>query len=257
MSCSLVSCGNSAEKQELTSINAQLKENDPNAKQLTEQEFKEAKKEFESLKVEAKKNGLPIDDNMTLAEFINNVSTTDSINQEIDSINQEIQAFNNQTASDLATPTSQTTGDYESILFNVPVIVPDYAEFTIIEAKLKQRIDPKSPTDFHTYYEVKDPNNIYLDVVFDFKNTSTITLNANDITNVKVIYDNTYDYQTNDFVEHRDGSDFTYSLITNIEPLTSATLHYAAELPIEVQTSGKPIDIEFEIYNHKYRMSVR
>ena len=193
------------------------------------------------------------------------------LKQEIEVLKQELesQKSNNQNQENLLSTASSDdavsnldtvdsdSSSHQLIEFKTPVTVPDYGEFTIKGAKLKQKVEPSNPDAFYTYYEVKDPNTIYLDVVMDFKNTSTIGIGADNLTDVKVIYDNTYTYDSFAVVEKRDGSEFDQAFMEKIDPLKEATLHFLSELPLETKESDKSIKIQFEIYDNKYEMIVR
>lgn len=146
---------------------------------------------------------------------------------------------------------------YKQITLGETVVVDNYGEFTIEACDLTQKVMPPNPESFYTYYEVKDPNEIYLDVAMKFKNTSTISLDADEITSVKVYYDEGYEYSTFSTIEESGGSDFTYTNITRIEPLKASRLHYLATLPIEVKDSNKALKMQFEVYGSKYELQIR
>lgn len=176
-----------------------------------------------------------------------------SSNVEVDKLKQE--NFNNDVAAD--EPKTLSSNGYQLIELKTLVVVPDYGEFEITDAQLKQLIQPSNAGSHHSEYEVDDPNEIYLDVIMKFKNTSAVALNADEIVNAKVFYDNKYEYSTFGGIEESGGEDFGYIMLSTVEPLKETTLHYIATLPIEVKESGKPIMIQFEIYNNKYEMVVR
>ncbi|MNN74284.1 hypothetical protein D3C81_1904680 [compost metagenome] len=58
-------------------------------------------------------------------------------------------------------------------------------------------------------------------------------------------------------MEDNGGEDFTYSNITNIEPLKNGTLVYLAEVPDEVQSGDKPLYAEVNIEGEIYRYTIR
>ncbi|WP_174469017.1 hypothetical protein [Paenibacillus graminis] len=53
------------------------------------------------------------------------------------------------------------------------------------------------------------------------------------------------------------GEDFTYSSISNIEPLKNGTLVYLAEVPDEVKSGSKPLYAEVNIEGEIYRYTIR
>lgn len=146
---------------------------------------------------------------------------------------------------------------YKPINLGETVVVDGYGEFSIKSAELTQKVTPPNPDAFYSYYEVKDPNEIYLDVIMDFKNSTTIGIGADEVTSVKVIYGEGYEYSTFSAMEESGGSDFTYTNINKVEPLKSIRLHYLAELPIEAKTSDKSIKLQFTVYDSDYEVIVR
>lgn len=164
---------------------------------------------------------------------------------------QEVQVANEEKKA------QEEKNQYKQINIGDTVTVENYGEFVIEACNLTQKITPPNPASFYNYYEVKDPQEIYLDVVMKFKNTSTIGIGADEITDVKVIYSNGYEYSSFSTIEESGGSDFTYTNITTIEPLKSSRLHYIATLPIEAKDSQESIKIQFTVYNNKYELQVR
>ena len=146
---------------------------------------------------------------------------------------------------------------YKSISLNEACTVEGYGEFSISAYSIAQKIEPPNPGSFYNYYEVKDPAETYLDIILNFKNTSTIGINADEITNMKIIYGNGYEYDTFSTLEESGGTDFTYTNITKIEPLKSANIHYIATLPIEAKESNETIKARFTIYGSNYEVTLR
>lgn len=145
----------------------------------------------------------------------------------------------------------------KEIKLNELIVVEGYGEFLVKSTKLTQKVVPPNPDSFYSYYEVKDPNEIYLDVIMDFKNTTTIGIGTDEITNVKVIYDGQYEYSSFSALEESGGSDFTYTNINTVEPLKTITLHHLATLPLEVKNSEKPLEIQFSVYGSNYVLKIR
>ncbi|CQR51576.1 hypothetical protein [Paenibacillus riograndensis] len=80
---------------------------------------------------------------------------------------------------------------------------------------------------------------------------------ADSFADIQVKYDNQYEYVTFSTLEDNGGEDFTYSNITNIEPLKNGTLVYLAEVPDEVQSGDKPLYAEVNIEGEIYRYTIR
>jgi hypothetical protein len=77
-------------------------------------------------------------------------------------------------------------------------------------------------------------------------------MSADDIFNVKVLYDGKYEYNSFSTIEESGGSDFTYTSTTRIAPLTNGMLHYLISVPKEVQESGLPVLFTININGSDY-----
>ncbi len=76
------------------------------------------------------------------------------------------------------------------------MVVNDFAEITLKSNNLGQIINPPNPGDFYTYYENKEPNQVFLDTVITVKSLQTSGKEASDFVSVKIIYDDKYEYTT-------------------------------------------------------------
>lgn len=108
------------------------------------------------------------------------------------------------------------------------------------------KVEPSNPASFYTYYEVKDPDRVYIHSVFKVKNLSGSSLSADEILTLTAKYDGQYEYTGFDAIEDIDGSDLGYTSISSIDPLSTRTLHYIIEVPKEVQDSGKSLEYILE-----------
>ena len=182
-----------------------------------------------------------------------------NLQSENESLKNELQTYKNneEAEKEKQIKIEEEKSKYKQIKLNEVCTVDGYGEFAISSYALAQKIEPPNPTSFYTYYEVKDPAETYLDIVLNFKNTSTIGINADEITNMKVIYGDGYEYSTFSTIEESGGTNFTYSNITKVEPLKSANLHYIATLPVEAKSSSEPIKVQFSIYGYNYEISLR
>ncbi|MCM3290084.1 hypothetical protein M3661_08075 [Paenibacillus sp. MER 180] len=145
----------------------------------------------------------------------------------------------------------------QTIEVNKAKTIDGFAELTITGAKFANKIVPSKPDSFYTYYEVKDTANTYFDVVIKVKSLLTTGKGSNEFVSVKVVYDDKYEYDPFTTIEKNGGSDFTYTNITEIEPLKTGTLHYIAEVPAGVAKDKKPIKVIIscngEDYTYTYR----
>ncbi|SFE52153.1 hypothetical protein SAMN04487969_103192 [Paenibacillus algorifonticola] len=137
------------------------------------------------------------------------------------------------------------------------LVIADFAEVTLTKTEFTSKVVPPKPDSFYTYYEVKDAENIYLDVVLKFKSLLSSSKSADDFASVQVKYDSKYEYESFSTIEESGGSNFTYTNITSIEPLKTGVLHFIAELPKEAAKDKKPIDIIVTIEGKEYVYSLR
>lgn len=147
--------------------------------------------------------------------------------------------------------------DYPELTQDTALIKEDYAELTLQGASFTKKVAPPKASGFYTYYEVKSNDKVYVHVPISFKNLMTIGKAADEALSVKLIYDNKYEYRSFSFVEENGGSDFTYSNITNIDPLTSKNLHYLIEVPTEVQDSDAEVAIIVNVNGEKYKYQLK
>lgn len=132
------------------------------------------------------------------------------------------------------------------------ITVQDKCEFFLSDMTFSRKIAPPNAKDFYTYYEIKDPELTYLDVVLSYRNLESTGIRADDIATVKIIYDNKYEYPTFSTIEEKGGSNFTYTNITNIDPLKTETIHFLCEVPQEVEGSTGSVKVILRINNTDY-----
>ncbi len=131
-------------------------------------------------------------------------------------------------------------------------------EVTIKEAGFKQDIVPSKPDSFYTHYQVKDTDNTYFYLIIEAKNISSLGLRADTVAKVKMKYDNKYEYDTFSTIEENGGGTFTYTNITNIDPLTNRKLYYLVEVPKTIEKEkSKPITAEIIINENTYNLKIR
>jgi len=136
------------------------------------------------------------------------------------------------------------------------ISVPNYCKLKIEEINFSRRIMPPNTSGFYTYYEAKDPNSTFLDIVVEITNLDTIIKTVDDLVSISVIYDNNYTYYSSPIIEEADGS-FGYSTISGVQPLLKKTAHYLITVPKQVEKDSKSllivINISDQEYQYKYR----
>ena len=165
---------------------------------------------------------------------------------------------NNKTANSINNSTSTNNNQPEKRYLNLNESVTEKDwEFSIENVYFGQRINPPTQPAYYTYYQVKDTNNTYLCIILNAKNISNVGLSAEDVANVKVKYNNNYNYPSFS-VSPDTNLGFTYSNITEIKALTSSKVYYLVEMPNSVSTeTDTPIEIEITVNNNKYYYKYR
>lgn len=135
------------------------------------------------------------------------------------------------------------------------IITQDW-EITLKGTEFSQDVIPPTPDTFYTHYQIKDTTNTYLVVKLNMKNISTIALYADNNISLKAIYDNKYEYTGFTTLLAQDNSDFDYTNITSIAPLTSRTLYYLVEMPKNITEDEKNIEIQLTAYQTKYTYDI-
>lgn len=139
---------------------------------------------------------------------------------------------------------------------NEKLAVPNKHEFWVEYANISKKIDPPKPGDFHTYYEADD-GKVYVDFCLAYKNWTTHGVSADDVVKAELKYADKYNYSGFSIIEQESRTDFTYSNITRIPPLSVEYIHYLFEVPDEVENSSESIIITFSIGDNEYSYTVR
>ena len=154
--------------------------------------------------------------------------------------------------------TKPVTPKLQEIKLNETIIVPEFCEFSILNTKFSKVIEPSNPDDYYTYYESKDVDGLYFDVIINVKNLQEESNVGNSFVSVQLVYSNKYKYSTFSTIEKSDGSDFSYSNITYIDPLRKAIIHNLVEVPLEVSTeTQKPLYLIIKVNDKEYKYIVR
>lgn len=190
----------------------------------------------------------------------NQVKTLQSENSALKSkLNSSSAPANKNMPSNSKSASSSSTASEPSNLlkYNQAVTISGVCTFSVTSAKFTTKVIPSQPSEFYTYYQVKDTNDTYIDIVLKYKNLFSSAKQADEVGDVKVKYDNQYDYSSFSAVEEKGGGDLAYSNITSIDPLTTSTLHYICEVPKEVQSSGKSVVATITINSQSYQLKIK
>ena len=136
------------------------------------------------------------------------------------------------------------------------VTVADTSEFYVDYAAITDDVLPPQPGDWYTHYEADD-GKVYVDLCIGYKNWKEKNVGADEVLSATLTYDGKYEYTGFSMIEQSSRSDFTYSNITSIAPLTTEYLHYLFEVPAEVESGSGSIEISFVIGGNSYTCTVR
>lgn len=132
----------------------------------------------------------------------------------------------------------------------------DICEFTIDYVNITNDVMPPNPGRLYSHYEA-DSGKVYVDLCVAYKNTASGNVSADRTVSGKLIYADKYEYTGFSMIEKDSRSDFTYSNITAIAPLSTEYVHYLFTVPEEVGDSESGITLRMNIGGADYKIIVR
>ncbi|HHT55693.1 MAG TPA: tetratricopeptide repeat protein [Acholeplasma sp.] len=130
------------------------------------------------------------------------------------------------------------------------------AKITFKKCEFTTKILPNNTSGSYTYYSSSE-DEIYLDFIFDLKNSGKYDLDLDTIiSNVKVNYDNGYTYDGYSCF-YTTGDRISSVLFDYLEPLKSTTFHLAIRLPREIADTDKSLEVTFDVLNQKQKIKIR
>lgn len=128
-------------------------------------------------------------------------------------------------------------------------IITENSEFTIEYVDITKDVIPPQDGDVYIHYEADD-GKVYVDICFAYKNTGAEKIYLDDVISANMKYAGKYTYTGFVCCEEDNRSDF--SSYVHISPLATEYVHYLFEVPEEVKTSGKSVEITFTIDGNNY-----
>lgn len=135
-------------------------------------------------------------------------------------------------------------------------ISTDTCEFSIDYINITNDVLPPSPGSWYSHYEADD-GKVYVDFCVAYKNMASGNIGADETVSGILIYADKYEYKGFSMIEEDNRSNFTYSNITSIVPLTTEYVHYLFEVPEEVETSNLNIVLKMRIGGIDYKVIAR
>jgi len=99
------------------------------------------------------------------------------------------------------------------------ITVADACEFYVEYTNITADVMPPQPGSWYSHYQA-DNGKVYVDLCVAYKNLGTADKGADEILNATLIYGGKYQYTGFSMIEEGNRSDFTYSNITSIAPLS-------------------------------------
>ena len=162
-----------------------------------------------------------------------------------------------ETANENESATEEVVEEKAPLLeLGIPVTLEEICEFSLDYVNITKDVLPPQPGSWYSHYEAEN-GKVYVDVCLAYKNLATTDVNADEIVTGKLIYGEKYKYSGFSMIEEVSRSDFTYSNITSIAPLSTEYIHYLFEVPEEVQNSDHSVEAELVIGNESYRVTVK
>ncbi len=147
---------------------------------------------------------------------------------------------------------------YAEVSVGQTITVDDYLEYSFIDTKFTNKLEPTNPKSYYHYYEAKSADNILLSIKTKIKNLQSEEFDGEQIPKATVLYDGKYKYSCTLIVEEDDGSDLDgYDWYMDIEPLKSKNFYYYAELPKEAREDGKPLVLRLDLKGNSYELKIR
>lgn len=182
-------------------------------------------------------------------EIESKTTASESSNMENESENEDNDSKQEKTNKIESEPNTVLTQD-------VAVTESDKYELTFKGSEFSKKVEPPVLTSFYSYYEAKQEGHSYLVIKLDYKNLQTTDVRADEVANVKVKYNEKYEYISFPVIVDKDG-DFTYANITNISPLTVGQMYYLFDLPDEVVNATEPITAYVQVDSETYEINIR
>lgn len=201
---------------------------------------------------------------IAIVVFANNQNEKEEAKKQLDEAVSKISDIKKDNIGSTKTDTSasntknNTEKQYAEVNIGQSITVEDYLEYSFIDSKFTNKIEPTKPKSYYHYYEAKSGDNILLAIKTKIKNLQTEEFDGEQLPIATVLYDGKYKYSCTLIVEEDDGSDLDgYDWYMDIEPLKSKTFYYYAELPQEAKEDGKPLVLRIDLKENSYELKIR
>lgn len=175
----------------------------------------------------------------------------------------DIEGTLSEESEDVDVSTPSTPEEDVPPVADVPVIslgdtvsVDEKCEFSLDYVNITNDVLPPKPGSWYSHYEADD-GKVYVDICIAYKNLKTGDVDADEVMSGTLTYSGQYQYSGFSIIEEDSRSNFTYSNITSIAPLSTEYVHYLFSVPEEVQTGTGAADAILVIAGEEYKVIVK
>ncbi|MGB4610951.1 MAG: hypothetical protein WBH77_10065 [Saccharofermentanales bacterium] len=173
----------------------------------------------------------------------------------------------NQTAEETTKVTTTRTEEETTTETTIPepafteaklgeMFATDNFEITVNSVEILNIVNPPNTSGYYYRYYKAEDGKTFVYVNADVKNLKKSDAEADEVYVATLIYGDGYTYQGQHLVLDSD-SDFSYTYMWSVAPLTTQYLGYLFECPAEIETSNEPIVIEFKVDNKVFQLKYR
>ena len=128
-------------------------------------------------------------------------------------------------------------------------------EITVKNIEFSYDVLPKNTSGFYNHYPAES-GSVYIHVEAAVKNLQKQNLDCDDVMTVWADYNGGYTYQSEPIVEDA-STGFTYANITSIKPLETIGMRFLISAPQEVEETGNPLFLIFDVDDNMYKFVMR
>lgn len=170
---------------------------------------------------------------------------------------QQVEANAPTASPKILTPTPPPTiGSDATPLAVGETISSDNCEFYVDYTNITADVIPPTPGSWYSHYEA-ELGKVYIDICVSYKNLGTRNISADEVMSATLIYSGRYQYTGFTIIEKDSRSNFTYSNMTSIAPLSMEYLHYLFKVPEEFENSDNMMTALIIINGEEYLVTVR
>lgn len=146
---------------------------------------------------------------------------------------------------------------YEEFTAEQSIENEGFGKLTLEKTSFTNSVEPANKGSLYAVNGTKEQDRVYLDAVFTFENTAADSVEAGQVLQATVIYDNKYVYDSFVLIEQGKNADLFDTSMIQIKPRATGKLHYAFELPQKLEKSSKPLVLIISFNSKDYYCQIR